>query len=176
MHQVVYSPYGAWVDMTQDGISFRIEMQMHVQADTRSLLKRQTIRSLEEEKLQPQLFVAVDSRGLPCQPVLLPQQHEVYDVTVELSWTEQVCSFVGWGPLQAPWIYDPVFDWDTRIKKVVEGVAVKLFPTAQCESVFVYTGGIVIAYDTDELRRSDQLAHLAPPPPAMQGLPLSVAA
>jgi len=37
----------------------------------------------------------------------------------------------------------------------------------------VYTGGIVIAYDTDELRRSDQLA---PPPPAMQGLPLSVAA
>lgn len=173
MHQVVYAPYGAWVDMTQDGISFRIEMQMHVQADTRSLLKRQSIRSLEEGKLQPQLFVAVDSRGLPCQAVLFPQQHEVYDVEVQLVWTRQVCSYVGWGPLQAPWIYDPVFDWDTRIKKVVEGVAVKLFPSAQCESVFVYTGGIVIAYDTDELRRSDQLA---PPPPAMQGLPLSVAA
>jgi len=162
--------------MNQGGMPFRVEMRMHVQADTQSLLQRQAVRSLQESKLQPQLFVTVDSRGLPIEPVLLPQQHEIYDVEVQLVWTRQVCSYVSWGPLQAPWIHDPVFDWDTRVKKLVEEVAAKLFPSAQCESVFVYTGGIVIAYDTDELGRTNQLAQLAPPPLAIQVLPLSVVA
>ncbi len=177
-HQVVYAPYGARVEMEMDGMPFRLEMQVQIQADTKSLLGRQAVRSLQECKLQPQLFVTLDSRGLPIEPVLLSQRHEVYGVELALAWTTQASSFVGWGPLMAPWIYDPSFDWELRVKALAQAIAVKLFPTAKCESVFTFAGGIMIAYDTDLLRLTNRSAQfeIQMPMPAVGASAVAVTA